>query len=167
MNMKPHLATRGQQRIPRTSHLVHEHADRIPRRWRWHYRVLQALRAPLLEEVRKSLTRTSERDETSAMDPTDDAAGESDRALALCLLSGEQDALHEVDSAIRRILLGTYGICEKTGNRIPMQRLRAIPWTRYTREAQEAFERQSGLCGIRLPGSKPHASHSRALGAEA
>ena len=40
---------------------------------------------------------------------------------------------------MRRILSGAYGICERTGKRIPMQRLRAVPWTRFTKEAEEAF----------------------------
>ena len=126
---------------------VHPAGTLIPRRWRWHYGVLQSLRSPLLEEVRASLARASEVDRPRDTDPADTASEESDRILALCLLSGEQDALHEVDSAIRRILAGSYGICEKTGKRIPMQRLRAIPWTRYTREAQEALESQHAFHG--------------------
>ena len=117
--------------------------SQIPRQWRWHYGTLVALREPLLDDVRESLTAAAEPQESNGMHPADGASTESDRILALCLLSGEHDALHEVESAIRRILSGTYGTCEKTGERIPMERLRAIPWTRYTKEAQEALEKES------------------------
>jgi RNA polymerase-binding transcription factor DksA len=99
----------------------------------------------LLKEVRKSLTAATDPAETHGVHPADGGTEEADRILALCLLSGEQDALHEVESAIRRILSGTYGICEKTGARIPMQRLRAVPWTRHTKEAQDALEQEAGM----------------------
>jgi RNA polymerase-binding transcription factor DksA len=108
---------------------------RVPLKWRWHYRVLQTLRDQLLDEkVAEPIGRHS-------MDQADSASDEFDRALAVSLLSGEEDALHEVDAAIQRILNGTYGICEMTEERIPAKRLRAVPWTRLTREAQDAFER--------------------------
>ena len=42
-----------------------------------------------------------------------------DRDFALSLLSQEQDALYEIDQALKRIELGTYGICEMSGKSIP------------------------------------------------
>jgi len=54
--------------------------------------------------------------------------------------------LIEVDAALRRLQQGTYGICERTGMPIPLERLRALPWTRFTREAAEQME---------LEGKKP------------
>ncbi|MGC3989400.1 MAG: hypothetical protein QM796_06925 [Chthoniobacteraceae bacterium] len=35
-----------------------------------------------------------------------------DRDFALSLLSQEQDALYEIDEALKRIDHGTYGVCE-------------------------------------------------------
>lgn len=36
----------------------------------------------------------------------------------------------EINAALNRIVLGTYGICEKTGGNIPVERLRANPTAR-------------------------------------
>jgi len=48
--------------------------------------------------------------------PADAGSDAYDRDFALSLLSREQDALYEIDQALRRIELGTYGICEMSGN---------------------------------------------------
>jgi hypothetical protein len=70
-----------------------------------------------------------------------DAATDSfDRDLTLGLASFEQEALYEVDAAIQRIDDGTYGICELTGRPIPWKRLEAIPWTRFSIEAELQLE---------------------------
>ena len=42
-----------------------------------------------------------------------------DRDFALSLLSQEQDALYEIDQALKRIELGTYGVCEMSGKQFP------------------------------------------------
>src|SRR5262245_62121734 len=68
-----------------------------------------------------------------------------DRDFALSLLSSDQDALYEIDEAIKRIEKGTYGICELTAKTIPRARLEAIPWARFTVEAQSQLEREGAL----------------------
>ena len=75
-----------------------------------------------------------------------------DRDFALSLLSKEQDALYEIHEALKRIDLGTYGICELSGKKINEERLEALPFTRYTREMQEQVERdQFGGKNRRVP----------------
>ena len=44
----------------------------------------------------------------------------------------------------------TYGVCEVTGKSIPKARLAAIPWTRFTVEAQAQLERDGALRQRRL-----------------
>ena len=73
-----------------------------------------------------------------------------DRDFALSLLSSDQDAIYEIEEALRRIQKGTYGICELTGKPIPRARLDAIPWTRFTVEAQSQLERDGALRQKRL-----------------
>ncbi len=65
-----------------------------------------------------------------------------DRDFALSLLSQEQDALYEIQEAIKRIDQGTYGVCEMSSKHIPHGRLEAIPFTRFTVECQAELERQ-------------------------
>jgi RNA polymerase-binding transcription factor DksA len=75
-----------------------------------------------------------------------------DRDFALSLLSKEQDALYEINEALKRIDLGTYGLCELSGKKINEERLEALPFTRYTREMQEQVERdQFGGKNRRVP----------------
>ena len=64
-----------------------------------------------------------------------------DRDFALSLVSSEQEALSEIDAAIKRIHAGTYGICEITQKPISKDRLLAVPFTRYSAEAQKGLER--------------------------
>ncbi|HOK76640.1 MAG TPA: TraR/DksA C4-type zinc finger protein [Verrucomicrobiota bacterium] len=73
-----------------------------------------------------------------------------DRDFALSLLSSDQDALYEIDEALKRIERGTYGVCEITGKPIPKARLDAIPWARFTVEAQTQLERDGALRHKRL-----------------
>ncbi len=76
---------------------------------------------------------------------TGDAGSDSyDRDFALNLLAKEQDALHEIEQAITRAETGVYGICEMSGERIPNERLEAIPFARYTVGCQGIWEREHG-----------------------
>ena len=63
-----------------------------------------------------------------------------DRDLALGLASFEQESLYEVEAALKRIDDGTYGVCELTGRSIPWRRLQAVPWTRFSIEAEAKIE---------------------------
>lgn len=133
------------------SHPAARTPDRsVPVKWRWHHRALQKLRDHLVDDLSLRLAAAAEPLEPHSMDPADSASDESDRALAVTLLSREHDALHEVNSALRRIGEGTYGICERTGKRIPALRLRAVPWTRFTKEAEEALEKDGWNRGAKL-----------------
>jgi len=83
-----------------------------------------------------------------------------DREFALNMVSNEQDLLYEINEALHRIDAGTYGICEMTGQPIEIERLRAVPYTRYCLAAQADLERgrkryrsfgPSGLAGALEP----------------
>ena len=64
-----------------------------------------------------TLRSRAEGSEASAfgMHQADAGSDAYDRDFALSLLSQEQDALYEIDQALKRIELGTYGICEMSG----------------------------------------------------
>lgn len=61
------------------------------------------------------------------------------------LLEGEHRKLKLIDEALKRIDEGTYGVCLYSGKPIPKARLQAIPYARYTVEAQEELERRGEL----------------------
>jgi DnaK suppressor protein len=45
--------------------------------------------------------------------------------------------LKEVESALKRVASGTYGLCEGCGEDITPNRLKAIPWARYCLTCEE------------------------------
>lgn len=67
-----------------------------------------------------------------------------DRDFALSVLAKEQDALYEIEQALRRIKSGTYGNCEISERKIPTARLEAIPFARLTVECQAQWEKEYG-----------------------
>ena len=67
-----------------------------------------------------------------------------DRDFALSVLANEQDALYEIEQALRRIQSGGYGLCEISQNKIPAMRLEAIPFARLTVECQAEWEQEYG-----------------------
>ncbi len=65
----------------------------------------------------------------------DDESGEGasanvDRERDLALSAQARDAVNEIDRALAKIDLGTYGICEGCGQPIPRARLKALPHAR-------------------------------------
>lgn len=80
----------------------------------------------------------------SGMHQGDAGSDAYDRDLALNILSKEQDALYEVEEAIRRVERGVYGVCEMSAKRIPNERLEAIPFCRLTVSCQEEWEQVHG-----------------------
>ncbi len=86
---------------------------------------------------------------------TDAAGGESagsipatdlgiDRASNDVSLGCLETATHEVqaiDKALKRIEAGSYGLCGGCGNKIPVQRLEAIPYAEFCLACQTTQER--------------------------
>lgn len=134
----------------------------VPEKFKRYYRLLLDLRASLTEGIERHSEETLKR---SAKDDAGDlsAYGQHmadagtdtfDRDFALSMVASEQEALSEIDAAIKRIRDGTYGVCEITGKPIAKERLLAVPFTRYSAEAQKEIERnrhrtrsQPGLFG--------------------
>ena len=109
---------------------------------------LLELRSMLLDTMESvadgSLRSRPEGSEASAFGQHMADAGSDayDRDFALSLLSQEQDSLYEINEALKRVDIGTYGICEMSGKPIPEIRLEALPFARFTVECQAQLERE-------------------------
>jgi len=118
---------------------------------------LLALRDGMLDSMagvaKDNLRSRAEGSEASAfgMHQADAGSDAYDRDFALSLLSQEQDALYEIEEAIKRIDSGTYGVCEMSGKAIPHPRLEAIPFARCTVECQAQIEKQRKAVRVRQP----------------
>jgi len=104
----------------------------LPAKWAWHFRMLRRLRERLAAECDEHLHAATAASELRPADFEDRADSETECDLLFAELRAEEDMLAEVEAALRRLRLGTYGVCEESGKRIPATRLRAMPWARYT-----------------------------------
>jgi RNA polymerase-binding transcription factor DksA len=134
----------------------------VPEKFKRFHKLLLDLRSHLTagielhsEETLKRSAKDDAGDLSSYGQHMADAGTDTfDRDFALSLVSSEQEALTEIEAAIKRIHDGSYGICEITGKPIAKERLLAVPFTRYSAEAQKQIERnrhrtrtQAGLFG--------------------
>ena len=123
---------------------------KINPKWQENYRHLKELRDFFLRQ-KETLTQDANEEVPSYSEHMADAGTDSyDRDFALSMLSSDQNALYEIDEAIRRIEAGAYGICELTDKPIPLKRLEAIPWARYTVEAENQLEQRGVVNRARL-----------------
>ncbi len=56
----------------------------------------------------------------------------------------DMEVLKEIEEALKRMENGTYGICEWTGEEISYERLKAIPWTRFSVKGVQEYEEAMG-----------------------
>ena len=123
---------------------------KIPPQWAWHYRTLLRLREPLLRAHLEHTSAATEPLESGGIDAADVAQDQLDRDMLWAELAVDDMKLFEIDCALQRIRDGVYGFCEETGQPIPADRLRAVPWTRYCRAIVERdeLERRAAAANI-------------------
>jgi RNA polymerase-binding transcription factor DksA len=125
-------------------------AKKIKPEWQKYYNYLLELREQLLAQMSGLAKESAQELPGYSLHMADSGTDNFDRDFALSLLSSDQDAVYEIEEALKRIEKKTYGVCELTGKAIPKARLEAIPWTRFTVEAQAQLERDGALRQRRL-----------------
>jgi RNA polymerase-binding transcription factor DksA len=123
---------------------------KVKSEWVKYYNNLLELRDRLSNQMDGLAKESAEEMANYSLHMADAGTDNFDRDFALSLLSSDQDAIYEIEEALKRIEKNTYGICELTGKAIPRTRLDAIPWTRFTVEAQSQLEREGALKSRRL-----------------
>ena len=71
----------------------------------------------------------------------DIATATFDREMASTLEDNSNHVLAEIDAALQRIESGTYGVCERCGQPIDVDRLVALPWATLCIEDKRKQER--------------------------
>ena len=120
-------------------------SSKIKAEWKKFYDILLDLRARLLNQMSDLKKESAEEMSNYSMHMADSGTDNFDRDSALSLLSSDQDAVYEIEEALKRIEKNSYGVCELTDKPIPKMRLNAIPWTRFTVDAQAKLERDGAL----------------------
>ena len=125
-------------------------AVKIKAEWQKFYNHLLELREQLQRQMNGLAKESAQEMAGYSLRMADSGTDNFDRDFALSLLSSDQDAVYEIEEALKRIEKNTYGICELTGKPIPRARLEAIPWTRFTVQAQAQLEKEGALRQRRL-----------------
>ena len=123
---------------------------KIKPEWAKYYQNLLELRERLLHQMTGLAKESAEEMSGYSLHMADSGTDNFDRDFALSLLSSDQDAVYEIEEALKRIERDAYAVCELTAKPIPWARLDAIPWTRFTVEAQAQLEREGSLKQKRL-----------------
>ncbi|MCB1143673.1 MAG: TraR/DksA C4-type zinc finger protein [Leptospiraceae bacterium] len=105
---------------------------------------LEEIKASLVEKKNSLLEKLNTWEDKSSPsglkemgDIADMASEINEDVLNSVLTENEVDLLNQIEKALTKIENGTYGICEGSKKKIPVARLRAIPWTPYTVEFAE------------------------------
>jgi DnaK suppressor protein len=68
-----------------------------------------------------------------------------EQEFTLGLVEKDRNLLKEINSALAKIMNGTYGLCEGTGKPISSARLEAAPWARFSIEWARQLERRGRM----------------------
>jgi RNA polymerase-binding transcription factor DksA len=123
---------------------------KVKAEWAKFYERLMELRDQLIRQMNGLAKESAQEMAGYSLHMADSGTDNFDRDFALSLLSSDQDAIYEIEEALKRIEKNTYGVCELTGKAIPRTRLEAIPWTRFTVQAQAQLEKEGALRQRRL-----------------
>ncbi|MBR4508874.1 MAG: TraR/DksA family transcriptional regulator [Elusimicrobiaceae bacterium] len=107
---------------------------------------IKQIEAWLLEErkkIQQSILAKKENDmpEVEVGDDIDIASQSLDKEVLFELNSSAHANLDQIESALRRISKGIYGICESCRQPIPKKRILAIPFARYCINCQSSNEK--------------------------
>jgi DnaK suppressor protein len=138
----------------KTNYLEFEEAcqPRIKRQWKPYYGMLRKLRERLLSEQMEQLSGVTEPLEGSGRAISESTADVFEQELDLTSVSRGQNLLLEVEEALERLQEGTYGICQLTHLPIEVERLRVIPWTRFSKGAAAHLQRENARSGAKCRG---------------
>jgi len=112
-------------------------------------RLLIDLRDHLIDEVSFLSTdnlKRSQRDASGELSGYSTHMAEAgtdsfDREFALSLVSNEQEALYEIEEAVKRLEQSTFGLCEICEKPIRKERLEAVPFARLCVQCQSQVEK--------------------------
>ena len=117
---------------------------------------LGALRKKLMQEreriisaYHRDLSAAQAIQEEGAEDLEELASMEVDREFLFARSEEDRETLLLIEEALQRMDEGTYGLCQWSGEPIPLPRLRHIPWARYSAEVHAKVERGDAVLSQR------------------
>jgi RNA polymerase-binding protein DksA len=106
-----------------------------------HYRqILIARRDELASATNRAESEVPDQDELAQFDDADRSVSDNAKDELLQEAGRDSEQLQQIESALRHIADGTYGICDACGEYIPTSRLDAIPWATLCLRDQEVAD---------------------------
>lgn len=104
---------------------------------------LEELRAQITHSLKGSTAEVKTPDEATgySQHQADQGTDDFDRTISLEVTSREYGILRQIDRALEKISENSYGVCDITGEDIPVPRLDAVPYATMTVKAQEQLEK--------------------------
>jgi DnaK suppressor protein len=104
---------------------------------------LEDLKNQLTHSLKGSTAEVKKPDEATgySQHQADQGTDDFDRTISLEVTSREYAILRQIERALEKIEDQTYGICDITGEDIPIPRLEAVPYATMTVKAQEQLEK--------------------------
>lgn len=104
---------------------------------------LQELHSQLTQSLKGTAAEVKKPDETMgySQHQADQGTDDFDRTISLEVTTREFNLLKQIERALEKIDEGTYGVCDITGEDIPLPRLEAVPYATMTVKAQEQIEK--------------------------
>ena len=104
---------------------------------------LEEIRAQITNTIRETSEDVKQSDESKgySQHQADEGTDDFGRTVNLEISNKESTVLRQVERAIEKIDDGSYGVCDITGEAIPIKRLDAVPYATMTVTAQEKFEK--------------------------
>lgn len=104
---------------------------------------LEDLRAQITHSLKGSTAEVKTPDEATgySQHQADQGTDDFDRTISLEVTSREYGILRQIERALEKISENSYGVCDITGEDIPIPRLDAVPYATMTVKAQEQLEK--------------------------
>lgn len=96
----------------------------------------------LVQETTQDVKTDSSESKGYSQHQADEGTDDFDRTISLKLTDKEIAIVRQIDRALEKIEEGTFGVCDISGEEIPLKRLEAIPYATMTVAAQEKFEKE-------------------------
>jgi len=121
--------------------------SKVPTEWKPYYDNLMSLRISLKGSLGQRSNETlgaSARESSGelSINSSDSGTETFNRDVALSMVATEQEALEEIEDAIDRIFDGSFGVCQETQKPIKKNRLKVVPFTRFSLEGQNLYEKR-------------------------
>jgi DnaK suppressor protein len=110
---------------------------------------LETFKQRLLElknQIESSLKGTTEEVKTPdentgySQHQADQGTDDFGKTISIGVTTHERDTLKQIKRALEKVEDNTYGVCDITGDKIPIPRLEAVPYAIMTVKAQEMYE---------------------------